>query len=92
MSERKDPMRERELSRRRENEQKDLEVESRHGERPLEGMSSDGSGTTWTQEQDEREAPRVHGHDEERSQRARASRSRSTPAIRCRRASDSHLG
>jgi hypothetical protein len=45
-------------------------VESRHGERPLEGLSSAGSGTTWTPEQDEREAPRVHGHDEERSQRA----------------------
>jgi hypothetical protein len=70
MPEHKDPMRERELARRRENEQKDLEVESRHGERPLEGLSSAGSGTTWTPEQDEREAPRVHGHDEERSRRA----------------------
>jgi hypothetical protein len=70
MAERKDPMRDRELERRRENETKDLEVEARHGERPLEGLSSAGAGTTWTQEQDEREAPRVHGEDEQRSQEA----------------------
>jgi hypothetical protein len=70
MAERKDPMRDRELSRRRENEQKDLEVESRHGQRPLEGLSSSGAGTTWTPDQDEREAQRVHGNDEERSRDA----------------------
>ncbi len=70
MAERKDPMFDRELARRRENEKKDLDVESRHGERPLEGLSPEGAGTTWTPDQDEREAERVHGHDEERSREA----------------------
>jgi hypothetical protein len=47
-----DPMerqRERELARRRENELKDLEVEDRHEERPLEGLSA--APTTWTPDQ-----------------------------------------
>lgn len=70
MPQHKDPMRDRELARRRANERKDLEVERRHGDRPLEGLSSAGSGTTWTPEQDDREAESVHGHDEERSWRA----------------------
>ena len=61
-----DPQRDRELALRRENEKKDLEVESDHSERPLEGLS--GAGTTWTDEQDDREAGRVHGDDEARSQ------------------------
>jgi hypothetical protein len=68
MAERKDPMRERELARRRENETKDLEVENRHEERPLEGLSS--ATTTWTRDQDDGAAPAVHGDDEESSQRA----------------------
>ncbi len=66
-----DPMereRERELAIRRENELKDLETESDHRERPLEGLS--GAHTTWTGEQDDRPAAEVHGHDEERSRRA----------------------
>lgn len=47
-----DPMerqRERELARRRENELKDLDVEDRHEERPLEGLSA--APTTWTPDQ-----------------------------------------
>jgi hypothetical protein len=40
---------EREVARRRENELKDLEVEDRHEERPLEGLSS--APTTWTRDQ-----------------------------------------
>jgi hypothetical protein len=44
-----DRQRERELARRRENELKDLEVEDRHEERPLEGLSS--APTTWTPDQ-----------------------------------------
>lgn len=60
-----DAQRKRELELRRENEQKDLEVERTAGERPLEGLS--GAHTTWTGEQDEKSAPFVHGHDEEAS-------------------------
>ena len=63
-----EPVRERELERRRENELKDLDTEADHSERPLEGLSH-APGTTWTQEQDERNA-RVHEHDEERSRAA----------------------
>jgi hypothetical protein len=44
-----DRQREREIARRRANELKDLEVEDRHEERPLEGLSS--APTTWTQDQ-----------------------------------------
>jgi hypothetical protein len=65
-----DPMerqRERELERRRENELKDLEVESEHSERPLEGLSS--APTTWTPEQDDRQRS-AHERDEEASRRA----------------------
>lgn len=62
-----EPLRERELERRRENELKDLETEADHSERPLEGLSH--APTTWTQDQDERNA-RVHEHDEERSREA----------------------
>jgi hypothetical protein len=61
-------MRERELERRRENERKDLEVESTHAERPLEGLSE--AGTTWTREQDDSQAS-VHEGDEAAS-RARS--------------------
>ncbi len=68
MSDPMDRQRERELAIRRENELKDLEVESRHDERPLEGFS--GAHTSWTSEQDDRDAAEVHGHDEERSVRA----------------------
>jgi hypothetical protein len=66
-----DPMereRARELQRRRENELKDLEVEDRHEERPLEGLA--GGPTTWTQGQDDAEAERVHGGDEQASRSA----------------------
>jgi hypothetical protein len=63
-----DPMerqREREIARRRENELKDLEVEDRHEERPLEGLS--GAPTTWTQDQGGGEP---HRGDEEASREA----------------------
>jgi hypothetical protein len=66
-----DPMerqRERELARRRENELKDLEVESRHEQRPLEGLS--GAHTSWTGDQDDRAAATEHAGDEDRSRRA----------------------
>jgi hypothetical protein len=65
MAEHTDPMRERELARRRDNEEKDLEVESSHEERPLEGLSA--APTTWTPEQDDGPAREVHSDDEERS-------------------------
>ena len=62
--------RQRELTLRRENEKKDLEVERTIGERPLEGLS--GGHTTWTTEQNESRADReaAHGRDEERSRRS----------------------
>jgi hypothetical protein len=66
-----DPMerqREREMARRRENEQKDLEVENRHEERPLEGFS--GAHTSWTGDQDDGAAATEHAGDEDRSRRA----------------------
>ena len=63
----------RELARRRENELKDLEVEDRHEERPLEGFSS--APTSWTQDQGDG-AP--HGGDEEASRAA--SRAQVPPA------------
>jgi hypothetical protein len=58
-------LRERELERRRDNEEKDLETESTHGERPLEGLSS--APTTWTGEQDDSQRA-VHEDDERASQ------------------------
>ena len=58
--------RRRELERRRENEKKDLEVESTIGERPLEGLA--GGHTTWTGEQADRERS-AHEGDEEASRR-----------------------
>ncbi len=58
---------ERDLARRREQELKDLETESDHSQRPLEGLS--GAHTTWTEEQDEAAAPEVHGNDEAESRR-----------------------
>ncbi len=58
--------RERELAIRREQELKDLETESDHSERPLEGLS--GAPTTWTQDQDEAAAPEVHAGDEAASE------------------------
>jgi hypothetical protein len=66
-----DPMerqRERELARRRENELKDLEVENRHEQRPLEGFS--GAHTSWTGDQDDGAAATEHAGDEARSRRA----------------------
>jgi hypothetical protein len=67
MADSNERQRERELARRRENELKDLEVERRHGERPLEGLS--GAHTTWTGEQDD--AQRAdHEDDEARSREA----------------------
>ncbi len=65
--EKRDPLRERELQRWRENEVKDLETESDRSERPLEGLSA--APTTWTPEQDEAAAPSVHSDDEARSRR-----------------------
>jgi hypothetical protein len=67
MAEPTDPVRHRELERRRENEIKDLDTENDHGERPLEGLSA--APTTWTPDQDEAAAPSVHANDEEESQR-----------------------
>ncbi|BDG04432.1 hypothetical protein [Anaeromyxobacter oryzae] len=64
-----DPMerqRQRELAIRREQELKDLETESDHRERPLEGLSS--APTSWTQEQDDRAAETVHAGDEAASE------------------------
>jgi hypothetical protein len=61
----KDQMRERELERRRENEEKDLEVERQTGPRPLEGFS--GAHTSWTGEQDDAPAGEEHGDDERKS-------------------------
>lgn len=58
--------RERELARRRENELEDLEVEDRHEERPLEGLSA--APTTWTPDQDDG-ARSAHEHDEEESRK-----------------------
>ena len=57
--------RRRELELRRENEEKDIEVERTIGPRPLEGLA--GGHTTWTGRQDDRAAPEVHGDDEEKS-------------------------
>ncbi|MGC3997774.1 MAG: hypothetical protein QM767_09895 [Anaeromyxobacter sp.] len=55
----------RDLERRRVQEERDLETEQDHSERPLEGLS--GGPTTWTQDQDEAQAEVVHGDDEKRS-------------------------
>ena len=63
--------RRRELSLRREQEQKDLETESTIGPRPLEGFSS--AHTTWTGEQADAPAAAVHG-DDEREARERSER------------------
>ena len=59
--------RERELASRRDNEEKDLEVERTIGPRPLEGFS--GGHTTWTAEQDDAQRA-VHRGDEEASRRS----------------------
>jgi hypothetical protein len=67
MAEHRDPLRERELERRRQNEIKDLDTENDHSERPLEGFSA--APTTWTPEQDDAAAPQVHANDEAESQR-----------------------
>ncbi len=67
MPEDRDPLREQELKRRRENEIKDLDTESDHSERPLEGFAA--APTTWTPEQDDAAAPEVHSNDEAESQR-----------------------
>jgi hypothetical protein len=69
MADPSDRQRERDIERLRQQELKDLETESDHGERPLEGLSS--SPTTWTQEQDDAQAAQVHGQDESES-RARS--------------------
>jgi hypothetical protein len=66
MPEDRDPLREQELKRRRENEIKDLDTESDHSERPLEGLSA--APTTWTPEQDDAAAASVHSDDERRSE------------------------
>ncbi len=75
MSDPEERLRERELARLRENELKDLEVEDRHEERPLEGLSS--SPTTWTRDQDDSHR-QVHERDEEKSREA--SRAQVPPA------------
>ena len=75
-----DRLRERELERRRQNELKDLEVESRHGERPLEGFSS--APSTWTPEQDDAAAAEVHANDEARSEAASMAQVPPPPADR----------
>ena len=60
-------LKEHERERWREREEKDLEVESNHGPRPLEGFSAEDAGTTWTAEQDDEAAAEEHGHDLEKS-------------------------
>jgi hypothetical protein len=71
---------ERDLARRRAQELKDLETESDHGERPLEGFS--GARTTWTEDQDEAAAPEVHGGDEATSRQASLDQVPPAPADR----------
>ena len=66
----KDPthtLRELERRRLREREQKDLEVEARHGPRPLEGFSA--GPTSWTPDQNDQAAAEVHGDDDAASRR-----------------------
>jgi hypothetical protein len=60
--------RRRELELRRENEEKDLEVERTVGPRPLEGFS--GAHTSWTGEQDDASARTEHAGDEAASRQA----------------------
>jgi hypothetical protein len=69
--------RERELSRRRENELKDLELEDLHEERPLEGLSS--APTSWTPDQGDG-AP--HRGDEDASREASRAQVPPAPADR----------
>jgi hypothetical protein len=77
MSDPEERMRERELARRRENELKDLEVEGRREERPLEGLSA--APTTWTPDQGDG-AP--HERDEAASRAASEAQVPPAPANR----------
>ena len=66
----KDPthtLRELERHRLRERERQDLEVEARHGPRPLEGYSH--APTSWTQDQNDLAAIEVHADDAAASRR-----------------------
>ncbi|NBD11897.1 MULTISPECIES: hypothetical protein [Corallococcus] len=69
--------RQQERDRLREEEQKDLAVESHRGSRPLEGYA--GGHTTWTADQDDKAAARVHAGDAEASQEATERQARLEP-------------
>lgn len=73
------PLDEQERRRWKERERADLEVERIHAERPLEGLSGETAGTTWTEQQDDVLAREVHAHDEERSTRASEEQARRLP-------------
>jgi hypothetical protein len=49
MARKDDSVRRTELERLRDREAEDLNVESKKGSRPLEGLSGSGAGTTWTE-------------------------------------------
>ncbi|WP_375757537.1 hypothetical protein [Corallococcus exercitus] len=70
--------REQERERLRELEQKDLEVESKRGARPLEGFA--GGHTTWTGDQDDQAAARVHAGDADAAWEASERQARLEPA------------
>lgn len=71
MAEFKDPLREQELRRWKEREKKDLEVEENRGERPLEGFSGSGAGSTWAAAADDGKlSAQEHGEDKQKSERA----------------------
>lgn len=60
-----------EIRRWKEREKKDLEVEKNRGERPLEGYSGSGAGTSWSASTDTGEASvEEHGRDKEKSEKA----------------------
>lgn len=64
-------LREQEIRRWKEREKKDLEVEKNRGERPLEGFSGSGAGSTWAAAADDgRLSAEEHGEDKEKSEEA----------------------
>ncbi|CAM3443336.1 hypothetical protein G4177_32265 [Corallococcus sp. ZKHCc1 1396] len=69
--------REHERERLRAQEEKDLEVESHRGARPLEGYA--GGHTTWTGAQDDEAAARVHAGDADASWEASERQARLEP-------------
>ena len=64
-------IKEQEIRRWKEREKKDLDVEKNRGERPLEGFSGSGAGTSWSAATDEgRASAEEHGRDKEKSEKA----------------------